>query len=253
MKEAVNRRATVVKFRAVTAGRPADEIVRQIRELIASHVLKVGDKLPSEREFETILQVSRNSIRQAIKALADMGLLEMRKGAHGGAFVIGGGNQAIERVFSDLFHLGEVRPADLTEVRVLVGAEVARLACLRGTPEEIERLEANIAAAEAAVSDGNISLRSELNLEFHQIMAGMTRNPLLVTLTTMITNVTRGFGKGMAAIPNRTVMPVRRRILQHLREGNHEAAQEEMRTYLRQVEKHYLRHARNLSGNGKGR
>ena len=92
MAEPITPRRTdnVWQFKRVASGRPSDEIVAQIRARLSSQVVRVGDKLPSERELEQQFQVSRNSIRQALKSLANMGLLEMRKGVSGGAFVISG-------------------------------------------------------------------------------------------------------------------------------------------------------------------
>ena len=233
---------STLKFSPVTGPSPANEIAAQIREHLASHNLRVGDRLPSERELELQFKVSRNSIRQALKSLAHMGLLEMRKGAAGGAFVTGGGSSAVELAFSDLFHLGAILPAQLTEVRVIIGAEVARLACLRATQQEINHLEANIVAAEQAVRDGNTSLRTELNLEFHRLLAEMTHNPLLVTLTATVIKVTQEFGKGMVPMTDRSVMPLRRHLLAHLRSRDAVAASSEMRAHLIRVERHYLRH-----------
>jgi DNA-binding FadR family transcriptional regulator len=241
-----------LQFDSVSGGRPSDGIAAQIRAHLATGALKVGDKLPSERDLETQVGVSRNSIRQALKSLADMGLLEIRKGATGGAFVCGGSN-GVTNIFSDQFHLGTVRPQDLTEVRVILGAEVARLATLRADDSEIDVLEANVVASEAAARAGQVDHRTELNFEFHHILARMTHNPLLVTLTEAVTAVTRAYGQDMKPMTNRSVMPLRRRMLAHLREHDAEGAAAEMREHLLRVERHYLRHAVALPrGDGRG-
>lgn len=232
-----------VTFDPVAGSRPGDEIVAQIRARIASRALKVGDKLPTERDLEIQLGVSRNTIRQALKSLAEMGLLEIRRGAAGGAFVTGGGSDVVSNALSDMFNLGAVSPSNLTEVRVILGTEVARLACERASDLEIDGLERNIEAAEDAVRRDEIGLRTQLNLEFHRILARMTHNPLLVMLTNAVTAVTLEFGAGMVPMASRSVMPLRRRLLAHLRARNADAAAEEMRTHLLRVEQHYLKHA----------
>lgn len=250
MAETTTPRRTdnVWQFKRVASGRPSDEIVAQIRARLASQVVRVGDKLPSERELEQQFQVSRNSIRQALKSLANMGLLEMRKGVSGGAFVISGGSDMVGLAFSDLFNLGTINPGDLTEVRVLLGVEVARLACLRASDQEIDALEANIVAAEAAVRSDNTALRTEINLEFHRMLARMSHNPLLVTLTNAVMVVTAQVSKGMVPMSDRSVMPLRRRLLAHLHARDAAAAAEEMREHLLRVQRHYLKHA----GSGPG-
>ncbi len=230
-------------FSPVVGSRPADEIVAQIRARLAARALNVGDKLPSERALESQFQVSRNSIRQALKSLAGMGLLEMRRGASGGTFIIGGGSEAVEAAVGDLFHLGEIRPSDLTEVRVILGTEVARLACLRATADEIDALEANVASAEAAVRARDTGRRTELNLEFHRMLARMTHNPLLVTLTATLMAVTGNLSRGMTPMSDRAVMPLRRRLIAHLRSRAADHAASEMREHLLRAERHYLKHA----------
>ena len=234
---------SLLEFEPVMGNSPAVEIAAQIRERISSQLLKIGDRLPSERALESQFQVSRNSIRQALKSLAHMGLLEIRKGQAGGAFVKGGGSDAINVAVSDLFHLSTISPSDLTEVRVIIGVEVARLACLRATEEEIDDLEANVVAAEQAVRQGNTKLRTELNLEFHRKLARMTRNPLLATLTATVINLTHEFGKDMVPMTDRSVMPLRRHLLAHLRARDAVAAAAEMHTHLLRLQRYYLKQA----------
>jgi GntR family transcriptional repressor for pyruvate dehydrogenase complex len=240
MVEIKKKRASVARFKPVKGTRPADEISTQIRERIAKRSLQVGDRLPSERELSDQFQVSRNSVRQALHSLADSGLLEMRKGAAGGAFVIDGGSDAVLSAFTDLFNLGAIRPADLTEVRVLVGVEAARLACLRATAAEIDELEANVVQAEAAVRAGDHRHRREINLEFHRKLARMSHNPILVTLTGVVTALTLQFVEKLSPTPVRSVMPLRRQMLKHLRERDAEGAASAMRTHLLRMQQIYL-------------
>ena len=230
----------MARFKPVVGPRPADEISAQIRERIAKHSLQVGDRLPSERELSVQFGVSRNSVRQALRSLADSGLLEMRKGAAGGAFVIEGGSDAVLSAFTDLYNLGAIQPVDLTEVRVLVGVESARLACLRATPEEIDELEANVVEAEAAVRAGDHKHRREINLEFHRMLARMSHNPILVTLTGVVTALTLQFVEKREPTPVSSVMPLRRQMLKHLRARDAEGAARAMRTHLLRMQRLYL-------------
>jgi len=241
----MNRKLTpgqVAPFGPISSERPADTIVEKIRERLVSSELKVGDKLPSERELEQQFQVSRNSIRQALKALTNMGLLEIRKGAKGGAFVTSGGGETLGNTFSDLFHLGAIDARHLTEVRVIIGTEIARLASERATSEEIEQIEANIVAAEAAVRAGNTALRTTLNLDFHRLLATMSHNPLLDKLSAAVLTVTGQLATEMPPMPDRSVMALRRRLLAHLKSRDADAAAAEMRKHLLRVAPHYLKY-----------
>lgn len=230
-------------FMPVVGSSPATEIIHQIRSLLAGQRLRAGDRLPSERELAEQFAVSRNSVRQALRSLQEQGLLEIRKGASGGAFIQEGGGGAVLAGLSDLFSLGTIRPEHLTEVRLLIGVEVVRLACERGSDEEIDLLEDNVAAAEQAVARGDLAARTELNLEFHKMLARMTRNAILVAMTDAVVMITKQFVEKVGRTPNSYVMPFRRRLLQQLRARDVDAAADEMRRHLLKQQKLYLKAA----------
>jgi DNA-binding FadR family transcriptional regulator len=234
------RARAALKFKPVVGTRPADEIQAQIRALLTSHRLKSGDRLPSERDLSEQFSVSRNSVRQALRSLVDSGLLEMKKGAAGGAFIRDGGGDAVLAGISDLYSLGTIQPEHLTEVRLLIGVEVVRLACQRCTAQEVDAIEQNIVLAEQAARENDVPRRTAINLEFHRMLARMTRNPLLITLTDAVTAITAQFVNEVGATSNRSVMPLRRQLLGHLRAREADAAAEKMRNHLLRLQKIYL-------------
>ena len=229
-----------IRFEPVVGNRPADEILSQIRDLTARRRLKAGDRLPSERDLSEQFGVSRNTVRQALRSLVDGGLLEMKKGAAGGAIIRDGGGDAVMAGLSDLYSLGTIRPQHLTEVRLMIGVEVVTRACERCTAEEIDALEANVELAEQAAALGDFSARTEINLEFHRMLARMTRNPILVTLTDAVTTMTAKFVHAIGPTPNASVMPLRRKLLRHLRARDAESAADAMRAHLLRLQKLYL-------------
>ncbi len=233
---------SVVLFKPVVGTRPADEIQSQIRALLSSQRLKAGDRLPSERDLSEQFSVSRNSVRQALRSLVDSGLLDMKKGAAGGAFIRDGGGDAVMAGLTDLYSLGTIQPAHLTEVRILIGVEVVKLACERGTPDELAALEDNVQQAEQAVRAKNYPLRTAINLEFYRMLARMTRNPLLMVLTDSVTAITQKFVEEFMRTSTPTVMPFRRQLLPLLRAGDGEAAAELTRQHLLRLQKIYLTH-----------
>jgi GntR family transcriptional regulator, transcriptional repressor for pyruvate dehydrogenase complex len=234
------RKTRRVAFRPVDGARPADAIQAQVRKLIASHHLKAGDRLPTERELAVQFAVSRNSVRQAIRSLADSGLLEVKKGATGGAFIRSGGGAAVRASLVDMYSLGGIQPAHLTETRLLIGVEVVRLACERGSDEELRELERNVAAADEAAKAGDAPRRTEINLEFYRILARMTHNPLLEILTDAVMAITLRFVEDFMRTSNATVMPFRHKLLEDLRGRDANAAAERMREHLLRLQKIYL-------------
>jgi len=230
-----------VAFKPVGEGaRPADHIQAQIRKLIASRKLKAGDRLPTERELAEQFVVSRNTVRQAIRSLADGGLLEVKKGATGGAFIRGGGAAAVRAGLADLYSLGTIQPSHLTETRILIGVEVVRLACERHTDEELAELERNVELADEAAKAGDAPRRTAFNLEFYRILARMTQNPLLEIVTDAVMTITLRFVEDFMRTSNATVMPFRRKLLEDLRRRDADAAAERMREHLLRLQKIYL-------------
>jgi DNA-binding FadR family transcriptional regulator len=234
------RRDSGPVFTRVSGERPADAIHAQIRAMLASRELAGGHRLPSERELAEQFGVSRNSVRQALRSMADSGLLEIKKGAAGGAFVRDDGGDAVRAVLTDLYSLGTIQPAHLTEVRVLIGVEIVRLACERGTDEEIEDLAQNVAQATEAARAKDYALRTTINLEFYRKLARMTRNPLLEILTDAVTAITQRFVDEFMRTSNLSVMPFRQKLLQDLRARDSRAAAGRMHEHLLKLQRIYL-------------
>ncbi|OWT66358.1 FadR/GntR family transcriptional regulator [Candidimonas nitroreducens] len=238
------RKTKHIAFKPVDDGiRPADAIQAQIRGMISSRTLKAGDRLPSERDLAEQFSVSRNSVRQALRSLTDSGLLDVKKGASGGAFIRDGGGDAVRAGLGDLYSLGTIQPTHLTEARLLIGVEIVRLACERRTDEELEELEANVRAAKAAVQAGDVKRRTQVNLEFYQVLARMTHNPLLEIITDAVLAMTQRFVEEFMRTTDATVMPFRYKLLADLKAQDADAAAEKMREHLLRLQKIYLAEA----------
>lgn len=227
-------------FAAVAPARAADEIARQIRALVASGQIRPGDRLPAERELAQRLHVSRNTLREALRALEHAGMIEMRKGAAGGAFVLPGDAAAIVTGLRDLYHLGAITPQQLTDARIWISEVVVRVACRRATEDDFAALAANIAAATLAQRAGDFDQRQRLNREFHVLLARATRNPIMAGLMEALMEVMGEFIKRIGPSENRFVLPSRRRLLQHLRDRDEKAAVTEMVTSLTRLQDRYL-------------
>ncbi len=227
-------------FRPVATRRAFEEIATQIRAQLAERALRAGDRLPAERQLAEQFRVSRNTLREALRSLEIAGLLQLKKGAAGGAFIREGGGEAAIAGLADLFRMGAIRPEHLTEARILIGREVARLACARRSRADLEALQANVTAAEASTAAGDFAQRAVLNYEFHRLLARATRNPVLIVLTDALTEMTRHFVEAVGYKPNRYVMPSRRRLLAHLRSGEGEAAAKEMEQMLKRLQRSHL-------------
>ncbi|GAA5232350.1 FadR family transcriptional regulator [Verticiella sediminum] len=229
-----------LEFVPIVPQRAFEDIAGQIRGLIASGRLKPGDRLPAERKLSAQFNVSRNTMREALRALELSGLVELRKGAAGGAFVLPGSPDVIVNGLMNLYHLGAISPAQLTEARIWLTAVVVRVACERVTEEDLAALEANIAAATAARDAGDFERRARLQVEFHVRLAETTRNPVLHATMMGVSEVLQEFIRGIGPSDNPYVLPSRRRFMQHLRKRDADAAVAEMTKLLERLRVSYL-------------
>jgi DNA-binding FadR family transcriptional regulator len=172
-------------FTPVQTRRTFEEAVEQIAERITLGELGVGDQLPSERLLASQMQISRPTVREAIKVLADSGVLEVRAGARGGAFVTSDFvPRDVVRRQSDL-RFGEI--GGVLEARRLLEPRVAQLAAVHARESDFEGMSRTIDLQRKLAASGDTYLQHEdrflaLDLQFHLGIATATGNSTVVTL-----------------------------------------------------------------------
>lgn len=223
----------------VQTKRAFEEVAEQIREQLSQGLLKPGDRLPPERELAEKFGLSRNTVREALRALEMSGLLELRKGATGGAFIREGQSDAVISGFNDLYRLGYILPDDLAEARLIVGTEIARLACKRATEEELSALEDNLDASDIASANGDDATRLQVNLNFHALLASAARNPVLIILIDALNDIHQRLLRVMIPAQNTQIVAARRRIVGYLRDRNEDGAVRELRAHLIALRTYY--------------
>jgi DNA-binding FadR family transcriptional regulator len=232
--------AATLSFQPVRAARAFEEITTQIRSELAGGRLKVGSRLPAERALAVQFGVSRNTLREALRSLEHAGLVRLQKGAAGGAFISEGSGSAIVNSMLDLYHMGSVKPEQLTEARIWIESVIVREACKRATQQDIEDLQQNIADAAQASADGDFQRRAEINLDFHRILARMTGNPIMMIMMDGLLKVLGQFIQSIGEYENTFVQPSRKRFIKHLQDRDAEAAVAEMEANLKRLQKGYL-------------
>ncbi len=167
-------------FSKVNTGRIWSLIVEHIRSLIRDGHLSAGDRLPSERELGERFGVSRVTVREALRGLEARGLVAIRVGAHGGAFVTAPSSDRIGEGLSDLLSLSVVSPREVTEARQVLELAIVPLVCERANETDIAELLDICDRAEAALHTGE-EYPVSLSAEFHTRVARATHNPALAT------------------------------------------------------------------------
>ena len=235
------RKARATGFRRVKVARAFEDIARQIREEFVSGGLRPGDRLPAERELAQQFGVSRNTLREALRSLELAGLIVLRKGATGGAFVRDSNGDTVVASIKDMVSLGGVTTEQITEARIHFESAIIRVACERHTPADVKKLHANLAVATEAMRRKDFFARAEAHLEFHILLAQAARNPIMEAVMQALIDVMRQFIHTLGAQQiNEYILPSRRRFMVHFEARNGDAACAEMERHLRRVNRNYL-------------
>jgi GntR family transcriptional repressor for pyruvate dehydrogenase complex len=170
-------------FGTVPAGRGSNAIARRIERAILSGELAVGERLPNERDLGRLFGVSRATLREALRILEADGLLEVRRGVTGGAFVSVPRTERAASALAALIRFRQATPAHFSEFRLAFEAENARLAAERATPEQVAAIaEAAAAVAACAHPDAAWEEFMDRDIDFHERVAEATANPIRVAV-----------------------------------------------------------------------
>jgi GntR family transcriptional repressor for pyruvate dehydrogenase complex len=213
-----------------------ERVAVQIEQRILDGELHSGDRLPTERELAEQFQVSRTAVREALKILAQKGLVDMRPGR--GTIVIDGAHEALQHSLGLVMRLklGEVGgSSSLVEVREILEVEIAALAAERATEQEIAAMLEAVRVMDESL--GNADAFIAADNRFHEALAQATQNALILTLVRSIVNLLSEQRKQIFATaggPQRGQVH-HKRILASVIKHDPEAARAAMRAHLQQV------------------
>jgi GntR family transcriptional repressor for pyruvate dehydrogenase complex len=172
-------------FTRVSRRSLSDHIVEQIAALISRGTLKPGERIPSEKQLCEQFGVGRTSVREALRSLSVMGVLESHMGE--GTFVASNASRFLERSFQWGLLLDPKVVEDLIETRLMLESHTAFLAATKAGPDDLERMAEAIQLMEIHMGDAGQYL--EHDLEFHLTIAQATQNSILQSLL----STTRGY------------------------------------------------------------
>jgi len=226
------RGATVYKI--VQSSRLYEQIVEQIEQSVQKGDLKPGDQLPAERELAEQFGVSRTAVREAVKALREKGLVEAYPGK--GTFITSGSSNPMRQSLDRMMRSAQVdATSSLVEVREILEPEIAALAAVRATEENLNSLREAVAVMDAAKRDPDAYI--EADLDFHLELAEAAANPLILSLIDSIIGVLREQRMRIFEVdggPDRGQYH-HKKILEAVEHQDAPGAREAMRAHLRQV------------------
>lgn len=211
-----------------------EDIVLQIRGMIDRGELRRGDKLPPERRLAEMFSVSRNTVREAIKALAEQGLLESRQGA--GTYV----SDAEEEDFATSLAGAIVRMQpelrDVFEVRKMIEPEIAAMAARNATSEQVTRMEALLVEQARVIESGDSG--GSFDLQLHSLFAEASGNQVLCAMVVALRDdFSESRSEGLQS-PKRqeASLAAHRSIVDAIKGGHVMQAERAMRAHLEEVE-----------------
>jgi len=167
---------------------PVAEITRRLLDFLLSGQVEPGSKIPSERQLAEALQVGRSSVREAIKSLSLLGLLDVRQGD--GTYLSRHGSDLLPQVIEWGLLLGEKHVEDLLEARAEIETTVAGLAAARADDDGIVTLQRRFETMRAA---GDVPTYVEADVAFHLHIAQMSGNDVFVNLVTSLRSLLRAW------------------------------------------------------------
>lgn len=229
-------RGLAIQVQQVKKTRVYHEIVAQIRALIGDGRIQPGDRLPPERELADLFKASRNSVRDALRVLEQMGLIETRHGD--GNYVRTVSAEELTEPLASLLLQSREQMRELWEVRRVFEPAVAEFAAARASREELDELDVILKGQEAHIRLGATGL--EQDTAFHYGIAQAARNPVMLRVIDTMMDLLRASRERSLQQGDRPLRSLagHRRILAALRSRNAQRARESMLEHLREIEAH---------------
>ena len=213
---------------ALRQDRLSDQVKHHLKTAILKGEFAQGDKLPTEEQIAANFQVSKVTAREALREMESQGLIEKRRGIHGGSFVAQPGSQKMGQAVINLYHFGGLTPEELVEFRQILEPALVALATKNRTEEDLEAIRENIEAVEAAIKRGKPDQAKAI--DFHRLIANACHNRLISAVMEALVQV---FLEILSKIPMtledaRGDLAYNKKFFEHLTLGQGEAARKLM-------------------------
>ena len=238
------------KVTSLKRRRVYESVAEQLRHAIFSGQIEPGHKLPPEREMASQFQTSRVALREALRALEQEGMISIKRGFGGGAFVadFDGALRALTGSLNNVVKLGQAKSGHLTEARTILEPEMARLATTRANDEDLKAIEEIVKLQEEELRSNTLTRKHDMN--FHRLVANACHNPVLTIVVGAIDDSLRDpIARSKLTYDMRArVVGYHRNLFEAMRSRNPEQAYRIMKehvvavqTHLRESEEHRVK------------
>lgn len=222
------------EFEAIRRNKVHEEVAKQLEDMIHNR-LRPGDKLPAERELAESLGVSRSSVRDAIRKLELMGLVEPRQGT--GTVVRDVTTESVITPLANVIARKRQLVSELLDFRKMLEPPLAARAAIHASPEQIAAMEDILRRHEEKVAGGHPAVKEDS--EFHYTIATASGNTIVLKVLDVVMDMlreTRSRSLQTRGRPEKSLAG-HRRILTAIKDRDPEAAEAAMREHISNIEK----------------
>jgi GntR family transcriptional repressor for pyruvate dehydrogenase complex len=180
-------------FKEVRQSKITQKIISQIRTAILEGKLKPGEKLPPEKELVDLFQVSKQTLRESLRALEHMGLIDVRKGIGGGSFIVEVDIEVTKESLANYLYFKNLTLDNLAEFQKLIEPHAARKAAETITSQDLAQLKSLNDSARKNLAENNIRAANENEINFHKAIAVQTTNPILTLILDFVETIVVDF------------------------------------------------------------
>lgn len=211
---------------------PYDIIIRSIRRRLLNGEMKPGDRLPAERKLAEEYGVSRNYVREALKALEGYGIVETRP--QSGTFIVGLDVNALDGIFAEVLRLDAFDFASMVEMRAILEVNAARMCAQRRTEEQLAHIKKALDEYVAAFDNGDQDKMYVADFEFHRTIAAGSGNTTLRSMLMLITpDILSSYRKqSMCSVADAKPLEEHKLLYRFIAEQRPEVAAELMKAHL---------------------
>jgi GntR family transcriptional regulator, transcriptional repressor for pyruvate dehydrogenase complex len=229
-------------FEEVRQSTVTQKIISQIRTAVLKGKLQPGDKLPSEKEMVEQFQVSKQSLREAIRALEHIGLVVVKKGIGGGAFIVEVDPEIVKESLTNYLYFKSLSIENLSEFRKLIEPYAAAKVAENINAKQLQELNALNHSAVDHLKNDRIVEAGQDELDFHRFIARETNNPLLYLIVDFTESMLEDFKR--LFLPDKAfykeVFEFHDRIFEAIRDRDGQRASAEMLAHIEQVARELL-------------
>jgi len=227
-------------FKTARTSTITQKIIGQIRTAILEGKLKPGDILPPEKKLTEQFEVSKQTLREALRALEHMGLIDVRKGIGGGAHIVEVDIEVTKQSLANFLYFKDLTIENLSELRKLLEPHAASQAAQHISEENLRKLGQLNQKARESLNKKLLEEMSRNEINFHRLIAQTTDNPILSLILDFVEDLLEDFKKILKPnlVFSKSVLDAHDKIYEAICNRDPDRASAEMLRHVSEVEEH---------------